>query len=73
MRHTLLPGTTALLWILNVAYVAAIPVWPHIDAWDAGQRLLVMVTIVVTIAWLLRRQGIEYRIGYRHGREDREE
>lgn len=70
MRHRLLPVLTILLWIVNVAYAAAVPVWPHLDMHDAGQRLLVGIAVVVTIAWLLRRQGIEYRIGYRQGRKD---
>ncbi|MFD1940572.1 hypothetical protein ACFSKW_54875 [Nonomuraea mangrovi] len=70
MRHMLLPAAATLLWVINVAYVAAIPQWPHLGDYDAGQLLLVGIAITVTIAWLLHRQGIEYRIGYRHGQDD---
>lgn len=70
MRHRLLPTATASLWVINVIYVIAIPAWPRLDDFDSGQRLLVGITIAVTLAWLLRREGIEYRIGYRHGRSD---
>ena len=70
MRHMLLPATTMTLWILNVGYVATTVRWPHL-MFEPGQRLLATITIVVTIAWLLKRQGIEYRIGYRHGRRDK--
>lgn len=76
MRHMLLPATTLALWILNILYVIAV-VHPAIPitgrgAFEAGQRLLATITVVVTVAWLLKRQGIEYRIGYRHGQEDRD-
>jgi hypothetical protein len=71
MRHKLLPTTTMGLWIINVAYVAAIPGWPHLDDYDSGQRLLLGITLAATLAWLLDRSGIEYRIGYRQGRRDR--
>jgi 4-amino-4-deoxy-L-arabinose transferase-like glycosyltransferase len=72
MRHMLLlPATTLALWILNVGYVAIAARWPHLT-FEPGQRLLAIITIVVSIAWLLRREGIEYRIGYRHGRNDRD-
>ncbi|MEU4332372.1 hypothetical protein [Nonomuraea dietziae] len=70
MRHMLLPAAAALLWVINVAYAAALMGWPQLSDYDAGQRLFVGIAITVTIAWLLRRQGIEYRIGYRHGRND---
>jgi hypothetical protein len=71
MRHTLLPAATLTLWILNVVYVVGVAARPHLD-FEPGQRLLAVITVVVTIAWLLRREGIEYRIGYRHGRNDRD-
>ena len=70
MRHTLMGPATMVLWALNVALVAAIHWWPIIDRFDSAQRLLLGVTIAVTVAWLMRRPGIEYRIGYRQGRED---
>ncbi|MFB9209624.1 hypothetical protein ACFFV7_51170 [Nonomuraea spiralis] len=70
----LLPTTTALLWILNVAYVAAErTAWPTLGEWESGQRLLIGTMIVFTIAWLLEKQGIEYRIGYRQGQQDRDQ
>lgn len=70
MRHLLLPASVVILWIANLAYLVAVPIWPHVDKYDSGQRLLVGVAIAVTIAWLIKRQGIEYKIGYRHGRKD---
>jgi cytochrome b subunit of formate dehydrogenase len=73
MRHRLLPAATALLWIINVSYVAITHGWPHVGNYDSGQRLLLCATLAITLAWLLDRSGIEYRIGYRHGRNDRPE
>lgn len=70
MLHKLLGPTTMMLWVLNFAFVTAIRWWPDLDENGAGQRLLIGITIAVTVAWLLQRAGIEYRIGYRHGRED---
>lgn len=70
MRQRLLPTLTILIWIANVAYLVAVPIWPGVDDYDSGQRLLVGIAVVTTIAWLLKRQGIEYRIGYRQGRKD---
>ncbi|MFI6813731.1 hypothetical protein ACIBG7_15025 [Nonomuraea sp. NPDC050328] len=70
--HKLLPALTILLWIANVAVVAIEHlVWPQIDEYDTGQRLLLGITITITIAWLLHKRGIEYKIGYRQGRQDR--
>lgn len=72
MRHKLLAATTALLWLLNFGFVAAIQWWPDLGEFESVQRLLVGITLAVTFAWLLRRPGIEYRIGYRHGRKDQQ-
>lgn len=71
MLHKLLGPATMTLWALNFAFVAAIWWWPDLDEFDSGQRLLIGMTIAVTVAWLLRQAGIEYRIGYRHGRKDK--
>lgn len=71
MRHKLLPATTLTLWILNAVVVACEAAGlRHLDDFDAGQRLLIGITIVVTIAWLLRREGIEFKIGYRQSSKD---
>lgn len=72
MRHKLLGPTTLLLWVLNAVFVCAAHWWPNLDNYDSAQRLLVGIMIVVTIAWLLHRAGIEFRIGYRQGRKDRD-
>lgn len=72
MRHKMLTATTMGLWIINVVYVAAIHSgWPQLAGYDSGQRLFLCFAVVITLAWLLERAGIEYRIGYRHGRQDR--
>lgn len=70
MRHTL-PTATTTLWILNVGYVILAEIDAGIRMHAPGQRLLIGIAITVTVAWLLHRHGIEYRIGYRQGRQDR--
>ncbi|TDE39947.1 hypothetical protein E1295_32235 [Nonomuraea mesophila] len=69
MRSMLLTSTTTALWVVNVLYVIAIRI-AIMEPWPASQRLLLGITIAVTIAWLLHRNCLEYRIGYRHGRHD---
>ncbi|GAA3209559.1 hypothetical protein [Nonomuraea helvata] len=74
MRH-ILPIAAAILWLANLVYVAAITwmplAWHESNRLEPVQLLTVGAAVAVTIAWQLHRQGIEYRIGYRHGRADR--
>lgn len=70
----LLTVTTVSLWIVNVVIAVAEALGlPHLDDFDSGQRLLVGIMVVSTFAWILRRAGIEYRIGYRQGHDDRDD
>lgn len=66
----LIPVGAITLWIATFIYSLIVLVWP-VEGLAPLQRIVTTAAAVLTLMWWMDRCGLEYRVGYRHGRKNK--